>query len=309
MNRLTTYSLLMMVMVIWGLNVVAVKYLVEHLPPIMMQGTRIGLAGICALAVLYFLKDLRKLTKKEWALTSLAALFGQIGHHSLLAVGLVDTTASNASLILGLIPLTTAVFAIIFLGDQLTKLRFIGIVSGFTGVSFVVINPGQGMGGISPGDLFVFLSMLSQAVSFIIIKKATATLSSKQMTGMMLLIGSVSLIVISFIIEPGSADNMVISDHLVWIVFLSSAILATGLGHILFNAAIQNIGAGQTAIFNNFVPFFALIGSFFLLGEAVYVTQLAGFIFIVAGVLLGTGYIEQVWLNRKRKAHLKSKVN
>lgn len=291
----------MMVMIIWGLNVVAIKYLVEFFSPVMMQGLRIGTAGLFALVILYFMKDLRKLTKREWKFTIFAAVFGQIAHHSMLAIGLVETTASNASLILGLIPLTTAIFAMLFLGDRLTKIRFIGILLGFGGVSFVVLNPEQGVTSVSQGDLFVFMSMVSQAFSFILIKKVTSTLSSRQLTAMMLLIGSGSLLVLSWVIEPASASSMAVSQPLVWIVFFSSAIIATGLGHFLFNAAIQKIGAGQTAIFNNFVPFFALIGSFVLLGEPIYYSQLIGFTLIVSGVLLGTGYIEQQWLNRRKK--------
>lgn len=306
MTRLGTYILLLMVMIVWGLNVVAVKYLVENFPPVMMQGLRIGTAGLFAMLILYFLKDLRKLTKKEWRFTILAAIFGQIGHHSMLAIGLVNTTASNASLILGLIPLTTAIFAMIFLGDRLTMIRFIGILSGFGGVAFVVLNPDQSVSGMTSGDMFVFISMVSQAISFILIKKVTSTLSSKQLTGIMLIIGSISLITISYIFEPESQLAFSISDKLVWIVFFSSAIIATGLGHFLFNAAIQKIGAGQTAIFNNFIPFFALLGAYFLLNEPLHLSQLIGFIFIVIGVLLGTGYVEQrLIIKRNKKEHKK----
>ncbi|WP_223292271.1 DMT family transporter [Salipaludibacillus neizhouensis] len=301
MKQTGTYGLLIFVMMIWGLNVVAVKYLVEHFPPVMMQSLRIGIAGLCAISILYFLKDLRKLTKREWGLTALAAFFGQIGHHSMLAIGLVETTASKASLILGLIPLTTAIFAMIFLGDRLTKLRFTGILSGFTGVTFVVLNPAEGVAGISQGDMYIFIAMVSQVISFIIIKVATKTLSSRQLTGIMLLIGSAGLFLLSFFFEPGSLGKMSNTNQTVWIVFFSSAVIATGLGHIMYNAAIQKIGAGQTAVFNNFIPLFALIGSFFLLGEPIYLSQLIGFLFIVCGVLLGTGYIEQIWIDRKRK--------
>jgi len=305
-TRLGTYILLLMVMIVWGLNVVAVKYLVENFPPVMMQGLRIGTAGLFAMLILYFLKDLRKLTMKEWRFTILAAIFGQIGHHSMLAIGLVNTTASNASLILGLIPLTTAIFAMIFLGDRLTMIRFIGILSGFGGVAFVVLNPDQSVSGMTSGDMFVFISMVSQAISFILIKKVTSTLSSKQLTGIMLIIGSISLIMISYIFEPESQLAFSISDKLVWIVFFSSAIIATGLGHFLFNAAIQKIGAGQTAIFNNFIPFFALLGAYFLLNEPLHLSQLIGFVFIVIGVLLGTGYVEQrLIINRNKKEHKK----
>ncbi|GEL08828.1 DMT family transporter [Salisediminibacterium halotolerans] len=300
MKQTGTYFILITVMFIWGMNVVAVKFLVEHFDPVMMQGLRIGTAGLAALIVLYFLKDLRKVTRTELIFIIAGALFGQVAHHSLLAVGLQYTTASNGSLILGLIPITTAVLAMIFLNENVTKSRFTGILLGFGGVALVVINPGDPAGAVSSGDLLVFLSMFAQAISFIIIRKVTGTLSSRQLTAMMLLIGSISLVGISFAVEPVTAEPFLTAGTLVWSVFFSSAILATGMGHILFNAAIQKIGAGKSAVFNNLVPFFALIGSFFFLGEQIYLTQIGGFILIVFGVLLGTGYIEQQYLRTKK---------
>lgn len=289
-------------MFIWGLNVVAIKFLVAELSPLAMQGTRIFIAGIIATTILYFLKDLRKLTKREWFFALLGAVFGQVGHHSLLAIGLIETSATNAGLILGLIPLTTALLAMIFFHDRITWLRFMGILLGFTGVAIVMLQNKQGIATISKGDVFVFISMLSQAISFIIIKKATTTLSSRQLTAIMLLIGSVFLIGLSFMLEPDAVGQMSSVNSLVWGVFLTSAIVATGLGHILYNEAIQQIGAGETAIFNNLVPFFSLVGAFIFLGEKIAFLQVVGFVLIVIGVILGTGYLEwKVIKARKEK--------
>ncbi|TMW73433.1 DMT family transporter [Alteribacter natronophilus] len=299
MSRGTTYITLFLVMIVWGFNVVAVKYLVDHFPPVAMQGGRILIAAVSALIVLWFLKDLRKLRLSEWGWIACAALFGQLGHHSLLAIGLTGTTASNASLILGLIPVTTALLAILFLNDRLTKLRGIGIAAGFAGVAVVVTQNGD-TAYMARGDFLVFLSMISQAVSFIFIKKISGSVSPRQLTGVMLLIGSLMLLGLSFLLENPGSEAVTGHSGLVWLVFFSSAVLATGLGHILYNAAIHRIGAGQTAIFNNLVPFFALVGAFFLLGETILLTQIAGFVLIVTGVILGTGYADMKIRQRKK---------
>lgn len=293
MSRTLTYALLVFVMFTWGLNVVAIKFLVLNMPPIMMQSMRIFLAGLVTVLTLYVLKDLRKMTKREWLYTFLAALLGQVAHHAFLALGLIETTSSNASLILGLIPLTTAILASIFLKEKLSKLKMLGIVLGFIGVAFVVLQNGQGLSIISRGDLIIFASMLSQAFSFILIKKVTSTLSPKQMTAVMLLIGSVVLLGISFLFEAKEFNQITEASSLVWIVLVLSAVLATGLGHLLYNEGIHRIGAEQTAIFNNLVPFFALVGAYIFLGETILFSQILGFILIVAGVLLGTGYVEE----------------
>ncbi|WP_332630240.1 DMT family transporter [Halalkalibacter flavus] len=296
-SLLFTYGIVFFVMIIWGLNVVMLKVLVEAFPPITMTVFRIMAAGVATAAIILGSRIMRKLTKKEWKYTLLGALFGVIAHHYFLAMGLTMTNASNAVLILALLPLSTSILAVIFLGDRLTRWRIVGIGLGFIGVLF--IQGGGGDRAISLGEMYIFIAMFVQAISFIYIKKATATLDSKQMTSMMLLIGSVGLLVISFLLEPGSFGRMIGAPLGVYVIFFVSAIVATAVGHFLFNAAIQKIGAGQTAIFNNFVPFFGLISSAIFLNEQVYWYQTFGFIFIVVGVLFGTGYIENAWMKQK----------
>ncbi|WP_250129862.1 EamA family transporter [Jeotgalicoccus sp. WY2] len=66
--------------------------------------------------------------------------------------------------------------------------------------------------------------------------------------------------------------------------------VVTGFGYIIYNSAIQQIGAGQTVIFNNFVPFFGVVFSVIFLNEMITASQVIGFIFVVIGVLFGTGY-------------------
>ncbi|KAB2495574.1 DMT family transporter [Priestia endophytica] len=297
---LLTYGLVFFVTAVWGLNLVIIKVLVEDLPPQTMTAFRIMMAGITALIIIILGKSFRRLSKKEWIYTLLGMLFGVILHHLLIAIGLTMSDASNASLILALVPLTTAILAVLFLGEQLTKLRMIGFILALTGVFFIQGGSFSNM-QLSQGDLILFIAMVVQAISFIFVKKATATLDSKQVTTIMYLAGSIGLLIISFITEPEGVSEMTSASLFTYFLFIVSGIVATGVGYIVFNAAIQKIGAGQTAIFNNFVPFFGLVFSALFLNETITTSQLIGFAFIVSGVLFGTGYIEKLRINRRRK--------
>lgn len=216
-----------------------------------------------------------------------------VGNQSFLATGLAQTSASNAALILALVPLTTSVLAVMFLGDRLTLLRTAGIALALIGIAFVILEGNDGLGGMSLGDLFIFCAMFSQAFSFIWIKKATETLDAKQATAIMLTMGAVFLFLISLFLEPSGTSQLNEGTVGVWTVFVLSAVLATGLGHMLYNTAIHRLGAGQSSIFMNLQPFFSLLGSALFLGESIVSSQILGFLFIVAGVILGTGYVDE----------------
>ncbi len=299
MVRPVDYFIIVFVMMIWGLNVVAIKVLIEDFPPITMQGFRIFLSGLVILLFIWNKRLARNLSFTEWKSTLAAGFLGITGHHFFLALGLQHTTASNAGIILALIPLTTSILSAFFLKDKLTAMRITGIVLGFIGVSFVVLNNSGKLGTVSLGDVFIFIAMVSQAFSFIIIKRTTNTLDSRLMTGIMLISGSLFLLLASFFVNGNGVSGMAIPDVRAWTIFIFSAVVATGIGQLLYNGSIQKIGPSKTTIFNNLMPFFALVGSILFLNETISWFQIAGFMFIITGVILGSGYLDERMRNGK----------
>ncbi|SHT37442.1 putative permease [Mycobacteroides abscessus subsp. abscessus] len=300
LSRGLLYILLFLLMVIWGFNVSAIKILVTYFPPVFIQGVRVFLAGLVVIVVLILSKRFERISRKNALGIFVVALFGVFGHHLFLALGLTLTTGSNTGLILGLVPLFTSIFAMIFLKELLTFFKVIGILSALSGVYFIILKGNGPVSGFSLGDLYIFGAVITQAISFIVIKKLTTNLDSRQMTGIMLIFGALMMFGFSLWIEPVEISQFQ-QPMYVWFVLLASAVFATGLGHMLYNYAIQQLGAGSTAIFINLTPFFSLLGSALFLGEKIVLEQLIGFVLIVIGVILGTGMLEGSFRSLKRR--------
>ncbi|MEK3988789.1 MULTISPECIES: DMT family transporter [Robertmurraya] len=300
MSKGLLYILLFLLMVIWGFNVSAIKILVTYFPPVFIQGVRVFLAGLVVIVVLILSKRFERISRKNALGIFVVALFGVFGHHLFLALGLTLTTGSNTGLILGLVPLFTSIFAMIFLKELLTFFKVIGILSALSGVYFIILKGNGPVSGFSLGDLYIFGAVITQAISFIVIKKLTTNLDSRQMTGIMLIFGALMMFGFSLWIEPVEISQFQ-QPMYVWLVLLASAVFATGLGHMLYNYAIQQLGAGSTAIFINLTPFFSLLGSALFLGEKIVLEQLIGFVLIVIGVILGTGMLEGTFRSLKRR--------
>lgn len=298
MKNYLIYGQLMLVIMMWGLNVVAIKVIVGEFSPVTITSFRIFLASVFVFIVLLFRKQIRMPKKKEWLYIGLVALTGVAGHHFFLSVGLTQASASTSGLILGLVPLFTAILASLMLKERLSFLRLAGLVFGLSGVSLVVlVGSSEGL-ALNTGDLFVFFAVLAQAVSFIFIKKATETMGARLVTGITLMLGSFFLFIISLFMEPDGLSSLLEGSLLGWTVFLASALFATALGQFLYNHAIQHIGPGKSSIFMNLQPFFALLGSYFFLGEQLSVVHFLGFILIVIGVMLGSGMADE-WVRRR----------
>src|SRR5699024_7279795 len=110
-----------------------------------------------------------------------------------------------------------------------------GAITGFIGIGSVVLAGDQGLSGLKIGDGFIFLAILAQVFSFLIIAKAARTLDPRLLTAYMLTTGSLLLIVISFIQEPGEIIKFTTVPPSFWAAFAASAILGTAVGHMLYN--------------------------------------------------------------------------
>jgi drug/metabolite transporter (DMT)-like permease len=288
-------------MMIWGFNVPALKTLVTEFTPVTITSLRIFTAGVTVFIILGIMKKVRKPTRRESIFIIGGGLLNVVSHHYFLSVGLTQTTSTNGGLILGTGPLLTALLASILLKNRPTVIKVIGFILGGIGVSIIVLSGGDGLGNLNAGDAMVFISIFSQALSFIIISRAAKTLDPRLLTGYMLVFGSVILFLIGLKTEPGGLSQLSGASVWIWMLFIASAMLATAVGHMLYNHSIGQLGAAETSIFLNLNTFFSLIGAALFLGEKITSYHLLGLLFIILGVIFGAGTLEELIIKRKRQ--------
>lgn len=298
------YSILILVILLWGLNVTWLKIIVSNGEPITIQSVRIFLAGITVFLILLLMKQKVFVKNMPWKYILIGSFFGVICHHAFMAVGIEQTTGTKTAIISGLSPLITALIAVIFKDTVMTISKLVGFLLGGLGVCIAVIQSFHEILNIELGDILVFLSFLLQAFSFIAIRRGTRTISPLLMTAYMLTIGSVILLISSLFIYPTSLSAFMTSDFQFWSIFILSGVFATGVGHSLYNLCIKHIGTAESAIFVNLNTVFALFGTALLLNEIISIQQLIGTMIIIIGVIVGTSNIEAIILKYKQ-----SKIN
>lgn len=294
------YVLLLLVMLMWGLNVSALKVLVDAIDPMLLTSFRVMTAGVAVLIACAFMGILRWPLKHEWLIIFGLSIFNVILHHIFIAVGLEMTTGVNASLILGLTPLVTMMMAVVLLRQKVSRLRVVGFFLGFLGVVVANVSGAGGLGAVSLGDFVVFLGILVQGFSFVMISKLKPTFDPRLATGYMMVIGSVFIFIISQGFGSDVAEITLLLDWKLAFVFLFSALLATAYGHMTYNFAIKKVGPAETAIFINLNTLFAILGSAIFLNEVITLSHIGGFILILIGVFFGTGALEYLLLKRRK---------
>lgn len=296
---LRIYLLLILIMMVWGFNLSAIVVLVNAVTPITLTSARIFTAGIAVLILTKLLGIFRLPTRDEWKTIFLITIFNVAMHHSFLALGLTKTSGVNASIILGASPLVTMLLSMMLLKDRLSRVRIFGFILGFVGIVITSLAGSTGLGAISSGDFYIFLSMFAQAFSFILISKLNPSFDPRLLTGYMLIIGSFFVFVTALFMERNIVQLSALFSWKIGSVFLFSAIVATAFGHMVYNYAIKNVGPAETTIFANLNTIFALLGAALFLGEAILPNHYLGLVLIMVGVFFGTGTFE--YLVRKRR--------
>lgn len=301
MSTMKIYMILIVNMVFWGFNVSFVKVIVDYVPPVTATAFRLFVAAVTVFLILGMTRRIRLPHKNEWGYMIAASLTSIVSHHFFLAIGLTQTTATNAGLILGMGPLLTVILSLIFFKKRPTLIASIGFILGSVGVSLTVLFGSGKLQGINIGDFEVFLSIFIQAFGFILINKAAKSMDAVLLTAYMLIIASGILFVISIQMEPTGLVMFAKGFSSIWIAFFLSAVLSTGLGQMIYNYAIGQVGAATASIFLNLNTLFSVVGAALFLQETIMPVHFIGFLLIVTGVILGSGTLEALIKQRHKK--------
>ena len=176
-------------------------------------------------------------TKTEWKYIIGGAFLNVVLHHYFLNMGLERTTGTNAGLILGTGPVLTVISVSLILRN-LSIQNSVDRRPAWARRRQLSRPCRGGLAGLALGDIFVFISILVQVLSFLVISKAARTLDPRLMTAYMMVIGSVVLFIISLIQEPGEIHAFATVPTSFWLAFAASGIIGTAVGHMLYNYSV-----------------------------------------------------------------------
>ena len=285
------YLILVLVVISWGLNVVMVKYLTLHMSPMLVATIRMPLAGSVLLLVVWKRYGLYNPTKKQWGFLFYIGLTSICLHQLLMGYGVVTTTATNASLILALNPLTTALLASIFVGEKFTPNLGLGILFGLSGVVLVVVSksPSGAIGLSGLGDAIMILAMLVYVIGGLLTKKLLeTTIPTLVVTAYSTVIGGILLNLGTLTFFGPSAYGQIHFSATAWVVLLLSAWGVTSLGTLGWNHGIKHLGANRTAMFLNGMPFASMVGGVIFLNESIGWIHVMALILTSLGIVIGT---------------------
>jgi len=188
------------VYVVWGTNFLAIRYMVETIPPLMAMGVRSVIAGV----ILYGVARLRGAAapvRSEWKAAALVGAFLFLGAHGGLAWGETRVPSGIAALVMATIPVWMVMVDWLGAGGPRPAAGvWLGLLSGVAGL-VVLTNPAtiRGNSASLVGLLVLLASAPCWAIGSIIARGQPKLRPLTMIAGMQLVTGGAMLLIASFV--------------------------------------------------------------------------------------------------------------
>ncbi|MPQ26457.1 DMT family transporter [Bacillus paralicheniformis] len=271
--------------IIWGTTFVSTKVLLEDFPPVDILFYRF-LIGLIVLIMVHP----HVLTFQSWrqeALFAGAGLCGVTLYFLLENIALTLTYASNAGMIVAVIPMITAVLAHFFLsGEKLEPRFFIGFAAAFTGLALIFFN-GQIMLKLNPlGDILAAASAFVWAAYAILMKKiSTFGYHTIQCTQRIFLYGLLFMVPALFLFDF-RFDASPFASPANWLNILFLGAGASALCFVTWNWSVGVLGAVKTSAYIYMVPVITIAASVVILQEKLTWVAFGGGALTLAGLYI-----------------------
>ncbi len=279
---LLTFSTLL-----WGGNVVAARWAVGEISPMVLVGLR--WIAVCTLILLFLRGRTRAMfdqLRPHWLYLLLMGVFGFTISNAALYEGARFTSGVNVAIIQGVLPVLVLAGARMVYGTRVGVVRMAGVALTMAGILLIATEgePARLLDlQINKGDFFAFLSAALYAGFTLALRKRPP------MSALAFFIG------LAFAALATSVPSMAVEAMLgeaIWpswqglMVLLYVATCTSIIGQICWIRAVEMIGPGRAGVFQNLVPISGAILSVLVLRETFHWHHAASLALVLTGLFI-----------------------
>uniref|UniRef100_UPI003FD27D7D DMT family transporter n=1 Tax=Tistrella mobilis TaxID=171437 RepID=UPI003FD27D7D len=224
---------------------------------------------------------------RDLAVLVVQAGAGSVGYTTLLISGLARTSAADAGVVIGTLPVVTAAIAVVVLGERPGRRLLAAIALAAAGMMAVAAGgaggDGAADGGTSSltGTLLVLGAVVCEGLFILLNKKLHAPVAPLALSAAMTGLGFIAAALPALILErPWAAVPE--AAALVGVVWY--ALVPTVIGFVLWYAGAARVSGAEAAPFTALAPVSAVALAALVLGETVSLPQLLGVACVLAAL-------------------------
>ena len=274
---------------LWSSAFVGVKIGLKYHSPLQFAGIRFLISGLILIPVVYDFTRFRKEVRENFGYVCLIAFLQVIIQYSLFYLGVSMVPASISAMIVGSSPLFVALVAHFSISeDRMDWYKTGSILLGILGVAVITLgrdNLPSGAEIALTGVVLLLLNNLASGITNVVVARKRQTISPMVLTSSSLLIGGLSLFVISIPLE-GLQYKVFPAEYYValgWLSFLSAAAIT------IWNTLLRRpmVKVSELNMWKFLIPVSGAILSWLILpDESPDVVSVSGMILIATSLLI-----------------------
>jgi len=268
--------------VAFGLTLPATRFVVPYFDPIFIGLGRAVIASVIAAFILIATKQ-SKPTREQLIQLSIVALGVVLGFPVLTAWAMETVPASHGGVVLGILPLATAVAAVIVSKEKPSVGFWIfSLIGSIVVVTYSLL---QGFGSFQLGDLLLVGAIISAGLGYALGGKLSKELGGWQVICWALVISFPFIIFPAWMQAPEEDfSNLPLN---VLLSFLYLALVSQLFGFFLWNKGLALGGIARVSQTQLIQPFVTLLASAFLINETVNLQTIIFAVLVVSIVAIG----------------------
>ncbi|HEY7639206.1 MAG TPA: DMT family transporter [Steroidobacteraceae bacterium] len=284
-SHLASILMLLVTMVIWGSTFVVTKGINDQVQPFTLAFVRVAI-GALVLLVGAFVRQARggehvRWSALPWGTMVTMAVVGVVVYYGVFNYSLVYTSAAQGALVQSCIPAMTALFAVVWLREHASALRWSGIALSMVGVLIVFSGSVEQPGSASlAGNFLMFLSAVLWGL-YTSMAKRVANYDALQVTAGILGAGALLLLPLAGFEVAAAGIPQVNLQGWLGIAYLGAG--ASGIAWMMYSAALKHLDASEAGVYTNLIPIVGVVMGI-MLGEPLSVRAIVGGLVVLVGV-------------------------
>ncbi len=287
-----------LVILIWAINFIAAKIGLRSLPAATLASFRVVLAGAVMLPFYMFCSRLPAFSeaaerrRREFTLRDLwtflyMGFFGVTINQVCFTVGLRYTSVSHAAVIVGVGPIYTLIFAVLFKLERATWRKAMGMAMAFAGIA--VLASDNGISTHSPsvvGDVITMTGSIGFAMYVVLGKRLAGRYDPLTLTAFSHYAGALIVLPVAMYrgVTFGSAEHWRAIAWTGWAALFYMAIFSSAVAYVFYFWLLRYLEASQLSAFTYLLPVVATILGILWLGEKGSWGQVFGGVLALSGV-------------------------
>jgi drug/metabolite transporter (DMT)-like permease len=269
-------------MAIFGGTLPATRIAVSAIDPIALTAARTAIAGLCSLALLIVLRRPPP-PRRLWFPLAVVMLCISVMFPLLMALAVQTVDASHGGVVLGILPVATALVAVLITHERPKPLFWIASMVGAALVVAFALR--QGGGALSSGDLLLLAAVAVSAIGYAFSGRLTADMPGWEVISWVLVMALPISLPAAVFTLPADLTDIPLKP---WLALFYVALFSQWIGFFAWNAGMAMGGIARVSQVQLLQPFITFALAALFNGETITLQILLFATAVVATVAIST---------------------